>query len=90
MISTARLQTIVLTSRKAEAREFYGDRLGLRLKGESHGALVYDVGGGNLRVSPVPATEPSHHTAESGSTRTVFPAQGGQQSGDCGQPVMAG
>jgi hypothetical protein len=28
--------------------------------------------------------------AESGSTRTLIPAQGGQQSGDCGQQVMAG
>ena len=28
--------------------------------------------------------------AESGATRTAIPAQGGQQSGDCGQQVMAG
>src|ERR1035437_8872039 len=26
---------------------------------------------------------------ESGATQTPFPAQGGQQSGDCGQQVMA-
>ena len=26
---------------------------------------------------------------ESGATRTPFPAQGGQRSGDCGQQVMA-
>jgi DNA polymerase IIIc chi subunit len=34
-----------------------------------------------------------HHSdqgGESGSTRTPIPAQGGQQSGDCGQQVMAG
>ena len=30
-----------------------------------------------------------HHRGESGATRTPFPAQGGQQSGDCGQQVMA-
>ena len=29
------------------------------------------------------------NAGESGSTRTPFPAQGGQQSGDCGQQVMA-
>jgi hypothetical protein len=29
------------------------------------------------------------HAGESGATRTPFPAQGGQQSGDCGQRVMA-
>lgn len=28
-------------------------------------------------------------SAESGATRTPIPAQGGQHSGDCGQPVMA-
>jgi hypothetical protein len=28
-------------------------------------------------------------TAESGATRTPIPAQGGQQSGDSGQQVMA-
>ena len=28
-------------------------------------------------------------TAESGATRTPIPAQGGQQSGDCGQQVKA-
>jgi hypothetical protein len=32
---------------------------------------------------------PSEILGESGSTRTPIPAQGGQQSGDCGQQVMA-
>lgn len=62
MLGSARLQTIVWTSRKPEAARFYGEVLGLILTGESHGALVYDVGGGELRVSPVPSTEPSPHT----------------------------
>jgi hypothetical protein len=31
----------------------------------------------------------AHSLGESGATRTPFPAQGGQQSGDCGQQVMA-
>jgi catechol 2,3-dioxygenase-like lactoylglutathione lyase family enzyme len=62
MLGTARLQTIVWTSDTARAARFYGEVLGLNLKGESHGALVYDVGGGELRVSPVPTTEPSPHT----------------------------
>jgi len=30
-----------------------------------------------------------HPRAESGSTRTPIPVQGGQHSGDCGQQVMA-
>jgi catechol 2,3-dioxygenase-like lactoylglutathione lyase family enzyme len=62
MLASARLQTIVLTSRLAEAERFYSNVLGLPLKGQSDGALVYAVGGGDLRVSPVPSTEPSAHT----------------------------
>ncbi|MBI3440088.1 MAG: VOC family protein [Proteobacteria bacterium] len=62
MLATSRLQTLVWTSRKEEARLFYCDVLGLPLRGESHGALVYDVGGCELRVSPVPETAPSAHT----------------------------
>jgi catechol 2,3-dioxygenase-like lactoylglutathione lyase family enzyme len=62
MLAASKLQTIVLSSRPAEAEKFYGDVLGLRLKGKSHGALVYDVGGADLLVSPVPSTEPSSHT----------------------------
>ena len=62
MLAAARLQTIVWTSRTAEAERFYGNVLGLPLKGRSHGALLYDVGGSELRVSPIPATAPSAHT----------------------------
>jgi len=62
MLASARLQTIVLTSRLPEAEHFYRDLLGLPLRGRSHGALVFDVGGSQLRVSPVPSTQPSLHT----------------------------
>ena len=62
MLATAKVQTIVWTSRPEEAEAFYGGVLGLPFKGRSHGALVYDVGGGELRVSPVPETAPSAHT----------------------------
>jgi len=62
MLAASKLQTIVLSSHLAEAEKFYGDVLGLELKGKSHGALVYDVGGADLRVSPVPSTQPSPHT----------------------------
>ena len=63
MLASATLQTIVWTSRILEAEKFYSGVLGLPLKGKSHGALVYDVGGCDLRVSPVPSTQPSAHTA---------------------------
>jgi catechol 2,3-dioxygenase-like lactoylglutathione lyase family enzyme len=62
MLASSKLQTIVLSSRLPKAEKFYGDVLGLKLKGKSHGALVYDVGGADLRVSPVPSTQPSPHT----------------------------
>jgi catechol 2,3-dioxygenase-like lactoylglutathione lyase family enzyme len=62
MLASAKLQTIILSSHLAEAEKFYGDVLGLPLKGKSHGALVYDVGGADLRVSPVPTTQPTLHT----------------------------
>jgi len=62
MLASSTLQTIVLTSRIAEAEKFYRGVLGLPLNGESHGALIYDVGGSDLRVSPVPETQPSAHT----------------------------
>jgi catechol 2,3-dioxygenase-like lactoylglutathione lyase family enzyme len=62
MLASSRLQTIVWTSRISEAEKFYSGVLGLPLQGKSHGALVYDVGGSDLRLSPVPSTQPSEHT----------------------------
>lgn len=62
MLAAARLQTLVWTSRLEEATRFYGDVLGLPFKGSVHGASVYEVGGGVLRVAPVPSTMPSEHT----------------------------
>jgi catechol 2,3-dioxygenase-like lactoylglutathione lyase family enzyme len=62
MLALSQLQTIVWTSRISEAEKFYSGVLGLPLRGKSHGALIYDVGGSDLRVSPVPARQPSAHT----------------------------
>ena len=62
MLSAARLQTLVWTQDTAKAQAFYSDVLGLPLREQSFGALVYAVGGGELRVSPVPSTTPSEHT----------------------------
>lgn len=62
MLSKSKLQSIVLTSRPAEAKAFYSDVLGLEFKCESDGAMVFDVSGSALRVSPVPSTTPTEHT----------------------------
>jgi catechol 2,3-dioxygenase-like lactoylglutathione lyase family enzyme len=62
MFSNSKLQSIIWTSRMAEAETFYREVLGLHLKEKSDGALVFDVDGADLRVSPVPSTEPGEHT----------------------------
>ena len=62
MFASAKLQAIICTSNIQRAEQFYGDALGLPLQSRALGALVYDVGGTSLRVSPVPSTRPSEHT----------------------------
>lgn len=62
MLSHARLQSIIWTAHIDAARDFYQKTLGLALTAMSDGALVFDVGGSDLRVSPVPSTTPSAHT----------------------------
>lgn len=61
-LAGARLQTLVWSADIARSEQFYGNVLGLDLQGRLHGALVYSVGTGALRVSPVPSTSPSAHT----------------------------
>ena len=62
MLSHSRLQTIILTSRIAEAQRFYTDVLGLQLRRQSNGHLIFDVGGSDLMLGRVPSTQPSEHT----------------------------
>jgi catechol 2,3-dioxygenase-like lactoylglutathione lyase family enzyme len=62
MFASAKLQAIICTSKINQAEQFYGGILALPLQSRSLGALVYDVSGTALRVSPVPSTRPSEHT----------------------------
>lgn len=62
MLADSKLQSIIWSARITEAEVFYRDVLGLPLQSRSDGALVFDVGGSDLRVSPVPSTTPSAHT----------------------------
>ena len=62
MLEHARLQTLVWSADVAKAKVFYEEVLRLTFKHYSHGAAVFDVGGGELRISPVPSTRPSEHT----------------------------
>lgn len=62
MLSNSKLQSIIWTSQIDLAKKFYQETLGLSFKSESDGALVFDVGGADLRVSPLPSTKPTEHT----------------------------
>jgi catechol 2,3-dioxygenase-like lactoylglutathione lyase family enzyme len=62
VLTNSKLQSITWTSRIAEAETFYRDVLGLTLRAKSDGALVFDVGGSDLRVAPIPSTAPAEHT----------------------------
>jgi catechol 2,3-dioxygenase-like lactoylglutathione lyase family enzyme len=61
-LADSELQTLVWSSDIDRAGTFYSEVLDLPLTGRSHGALVYRVGAGTLRISPVPSTSPSEHT----------------------------
>jgi catechol 2,3-dioxygenase-like lactoylglutathione lyase family enzyme len=62
MLAQSKLQSIVLTSQIQKAERFYREVLELSLRRVSDGILIFDVGGGDLQVAPVPATEPTEHT----------------------------
>ena len=61
-LADSELQTLVWSSDIDRAGKFYSEVLELPLTGRSHGALVYRVGAGTLRISPVPSSSPSEHT----------------------------
>jgi catechol 2,3-dioxygenase-like lactoylglutathione lyase family enzyme len=62
MLGHSKLQTIISTSRLAEAERFYTEVLGLQLRRRSNGNLIYDVGGADLTLGRVLSTQPSAHT----------------------------
>lgn len=62
MLSNSKLQSIIWTSRIDDAEDFYRNVLGLVMKGKSDGAVVFNVNGSDLLISPVPSTTPTEHT----------------------------
>ena len=72
MLANSRLQTIICTTRLEFAEPFYRNTLGLPLKSESDGSLVFDVNGSDLRLSPVPTASPSQHTVIGFSVSDIF------------------
>jgi catechol 2,3-dioxygenase-like lactoylglutathione lyase family enzyme len=59
MQGAAKIVAIVGTMRGAAARDFYRDKLGLKLVDENQFAFVFDVAGIMLRLTPVPVVTPS-------------------------------
>jgi len=62
MLASQRLMAFVAASDLGRARDFYRDRLGLRLVGEDEFALVFDAGGTMLRVARVEAPAAAQYT----------------------------
>lgn len=62
ILAAAKPVAIICTRDRARAAVFYRDTLGLRLKLEDDYAVVFDVGGIDLRVSTVPDFKPHEHT----------------------------
>jgi catechol 2,3-dioxygenase-like lactoylglutathione lyase family enzyme len=62
ILQAAKPVAIICTRDRARAAAFYRDTLGLRMKLEDDYAVVFDVGGIDLRVSTVPDFTPHEHT----------------------------
>ena len=62
ILEVAKPVAIIGTRDRARAAIFYRDMLGLRMKLEDDYAVVFDVGGIDLRVSTVPDFTPHEHT----------------------------
>jgi catechol 2,3-dioxygenase-like lactoylglutathione lyase family enzyme len=62
MLQHARLQTLIWSADVPRAKRFYEEVLRLTFTHHSHGAAVFNVGGSELRISPVPSTRASEHT----------------------------
>jgi catechol 2,3-dioxygenase-like lactoylglutathione lyase family enzyme len=62
ILAAAKPVAIICTRDRAGAAKFYRDTLGLTLKLEDDFAVVFDVGGIDLRVSTIPDFTPHEHT----------------------------
>jgi hypothetical protein len=62
ILGAAKPVVIICARDRGRAAIFYRDTLGLRMKLEDEYAVVFDVGGIDLRVSTVPDFTPHEHT----------------------------
>lgn len=59
MIGTAKMVSLIGTTRADASKAFYQDTLGLKFVTDDSFAFVFDMGGAELRVSRVPAVIPA-------------------------------
>ena len=62
MLATSKVMTFLGATERERARAFYERTLGLRYVTEDPFALVFDLNGTTLRISPVPSFTPAKHT----------------------------
>ncbi len=62
MLKANPIIAFVATTNPARAKKFYKETLGLRFVSEGEFALVFDVGGTMLRVTPVQELQPAGYT----------------------------
>lgn len=62
MLKNAKVISFIATSRPLEAKAFYKDVLRLPLRSEDKFAIVFGLGEGSLRVTPVEALVPAPFT----------------------------
>jgi predicted enzyme related to lactoylglutathione lyase len=62
MLKNSKVISFIATARPPEAKAFYKDVLRLPLRSEDKFAIVFDLGPGTLRVTPVEALVPAPFT----------------------------
>jgi catechol 2,3-dioxygenase-like lactoylglutathione lyase family enzyme len=62
ILASARPDVVICTRDRIRATAFYREKLGLILAREDEYSAVFNTGGVNLRISPVPDFTPHEHT----------------------------
>jgi catechol-2,3-dioxygenase len=70
ILEAAKPVAVICTRDRVRAATFYRDTLGLRMKFEDNYAVVFNIGGIDLRVSTVPDFTAHEHTVMGSRFRT--------------------
>lgn len=83
ILEAAKPVAIICTRDRTRTAAFYRDTLGLRVKFEDDYAVVFDIGGIDLRFSTVPDFTPHEHTVLGFSVPDVTAAVKGLREKRC-------